>query len=152
MTTLLVLTLILSCKSPNNFVETRLKTAEKFISCLKNNEPEKILDFTYHEADFNINNKEFRDFNVNKAFKFIAKFGIPSKDKWIIKYDPSNNFDRLLITIPLFKGYDSTFNLIQADIVLAFPPPEISDQIYRYEIADNYDASRMSPTLAPEDL
>lgn len=135
----IVLTLLISCKGQNNqFVQSRLKTADKFIACLKNNTPDKILDFTYPDVDNNIDDKESRDFQVNKAYKFIQKFGIPPKNKWNIKYDPENNFERLLITIPIFKGYDTTFNLLQADIIIKFPPPQISDKIYSYEIADKY--------------
>lgn len=149
---ILTLTLITSCKGQDSFVETRIKTADKFVECLKNNTPDKILDYTYPDIDHKINDKETRDFYVNKASKFIKKFGLPPKDKWVVKYDPQNNFERLLITIPIFKGYDSTFNLLQADIVIAFPPPQISDKIYRYEIEDKYDIKQTKPLLAPPPL
>jgi hypothetical protein len=135
---LFVLTLLNSCKGQDQFVQSRLKTADKFVACLKNNTPDKILDLTYPAVDDKIDDKESRDFHVNKAYKLIQKFGIPSKDKWIIKYDPENNFDRLLITIPIFNGYDTTFDLLHADIIIKFPPPQISDKIYSYEIADKY--------------
>lgn len=145
----LILTFISSCCGQNSFVESRQKTAEIFVECLSNNTPDKILELTYHDIDDKINDKESRDFYVNKAYKFIKKFGLPTKDKWIVKYDPQNNFERLQITIPIFKGYDSTFNLLQADILIVFPPPQISDKIYRYEIIDKYDFSKMKPTVAP---
>jgi hypothetical protein len=147
-----VLTLIASCKGQDTFVESRLKIADKFLDCLKNNTPDKILDYTYPDVDHKIKDKESRDFYVQKAYKFIKKFGLPSKDKWVIKYDPQNNFQRLLITIPVFKGYDSTFNLLQADIVLAFPPPQISDKIYHYEIEDKYEIKTTKPLFAPEPI
>ena len=143
---LLLLTMLTSCKGQDSFVETRLKTADKFVECLKHNTPDKILDYTYPDVDHKISDKESRDFYVNKAFKFIKKFGLPTKDKWIIKYDPQNNFERLVITIPLFKGYDTVFNLLKADIVLTFPPPQISDKIYTYNIDDDY---KMKPLIAP---
>jgi hypothetical protein len=145
-TFLLVLTMLTSCKGQDSFVETRLKTADKFVECLKNNASDKILDYSYPDVDHKISNKESRDFYVNKAFKFIKKFGLPKQDKWIIKYDPQNNFERLVITIPLFKGYDTVFNLLRADIVLTFPPPQISDKIYTYNIDDDY---KMKPLIAP---
>ena len=135
---LFVLTLLNSCIGQDQFVQSRLKTADKFLSCLKNNTPDKILDFTYANVDDKIDDKESRDFYVNKAYKFIQKFGIPPRDKWIIKYDPENNFERLLITIPIFDGYDTSFNLLRADIIIKFPPPQISDKIYSYEIAEKY--------------
>jgi hypothetical protein len=147
-----IVTFIPSCKGQNSFVEARLKTADKFIECLVNNTPDKIVDFTYLDVDDKINNKESRDFYVNKASKFIKKFGLPPKDKWIIKYDPQNNFERLLITIPIFKGYDTTFNLLQANIVIAFPPPQVSDKIYHYEIEDRYDIKQIEPLLAPQPI
>jgi hypothetical protein len=149
---ILILTFFISCKGKNSFVETRLKTADKFVECLANNTPDKILDYTYPHVDHKINDKESRDFYVNKASKFIKKFGLPPKGKWTIKYDPQNNFERLLITIPIFKGYDSTFNLLQADIVIAFPPPQISDKIYNYEIEDKYDIKQTKPLLAPQPI
>jgi hypothetical protein len=147
---LFISTLIACCNGQNSFVENRLKTADKFIECLSNNTPDKILEFTYPEVDHKINDKESRSFYVNKAHKFIEKFGLPKREKWIVKFDPQNNFERLLITIPIFKGYDSVFNLLQADIVIAFPPPQISDKIYKYEIVDKYDFRKMKPTLAPQ--
>lgn len=145
---LFILAVLFSCKGQDSFVDSRLNTASRFMECLENNTPDKILDYTYHEVDDKIENKESRDFYINKANKFIKKFGLPSQDKWIIKYDPKNNFERLLITIPIFKGYDSTLNLLQADIVLVFPPPQISDKICHYEIKDKYDINQAKPTLA----
>jgi len=147
-TLILILTALSSCKGQDPFVESRLKTADKFINCLKNNTPDKILDFTYPDVDDNISNKESRDFNVNKAYKFIEKFGLPPKDKWVIKYDPKNNFERLLIIIPVFKGHDTTSNLLQADIVIKFPPPQISDKIYSYEILGKYVINPTIPVQA----
>ena len=147
---ILILIFITSCNEQNAFVDTRLKTADKFIECLANNTPDKILNYTYPDVDHKINNKESRDFHVNKASSFIKKFGLPPKAKWVIKYDPQNNFERLLITIPIFKGYDSAFNLLRADLVIAFPPPQISVRIYHYEIQDEYDINQTKPTLAPE--
>lgn len=143
-------TLIVACSGQNSFVESRLKTADKFVECLSNNTSDEILKFTYQGVDHKISDRESRSFYINKAHKFIKKFGLPEKERWIVKYDPQNNFERLLITIPIFKGYDSAFNLLQADIVIAFPPPQISDKIYRYAIDDKYDFSKMKPTLAPQ--
>lgn len=142
---LLILTILPACKAQDAFIEARLNTAKKFVECLANNTPEKILNYTYSGIDDKIDEKESRDFYVNKAYKFIKKFGLPTKDKWDIKYDPKNNFERLVIKIPLFKGYDTTFNLLKADIILTFPPPQISDKIYRYEIADEYE---IKPTIS----
>jgi hypothetical protein len=149
---ILILIWLISCKGQDPFVRDRLKIAHKFLDCLKNNTPDKILSYAYPEVDNKINDKEARDFYVGKAYEFIKKFGLPSEDKWIIKYDPKNNFERLLITIPIFKGYDSTFNLLKANIVIYFPPPQISDKIYRYDIEDEYDMEKETPTLAPESV
>jgi hypothetical protein len=143
---ILILLNFFSCSVKDHFIESRLKIADKFINCLKSNTPEKILDYTYHNVDDKINDAESREFYVRKAYKFIEKFGVPPKNKWIIKYDPENNFDRLLITIPLFKGYDSAFNLLQAGIIIVFPPQQISNKIYRYEIEAEY---KVTPTIAP---
>lgn len=137
-TIIFILIVLSSCKRQDSFVESRLGIADKFIECLKNNTPNKILNFTYPDVDYKISNKELRTFYVNKAYKFIKKFGLPPKDKWDIKYDPNNNFERLLIRIPVFRGYDTTLNLLQADIIIKFPPPQISDNIFSYEIADKY--------------
>ncbi|MBN8675572.1 MAG: hypothetical protein J0L56_15685 [Chitinophagales bacterium] len=141
---LLALTMLPSCKGQDSFVETRLKTAEKFIECLKNNSSDKILDYSYPDIDDKISDKESRDFYVNKAYNFIKRFGLPTKDKWIVKYDPQNNFERLIIIIPLFKGYDTVFNLLRADIVLTFPPPQISDKVYTYIIDDDYKIKKLN--------
>ena len=44
---ILALTLFISCKGQDAFIETRLKTAEKFIDCLKDNRPDKVINHTY---------------------------------------------------------------------------------------------------------
>ena len=128
---------LFSCRVQESFTESRLVTAAKIIECLKDNQSDKLLDYTY-EGSNNIDDKESRDFQVNKASKFIRKFGVPDRSKWKVKHDPNNNFDRLLINIPLFTGYDSTFNLLNAEIIIAFPPQQISDKMYRLEIVDKY--------------
>ena len=147
---LFLLIVLRSCEPPNLFVESRLKTAEKFVECLVKNQSDKILDFSDAHVDYNISDKESRDFYVKKASTFINHFGLPPTSKWIVKHDLQNNFERLVITIPIFKGYDSTFNLLQADIVLVFPPPQIGDKIYKFDVADQYDFSKMGPILAPQ--
>jgi hypothetical protein len=134
---------LLSCRGQESFIGDRLETANKILECLKNNQSDKILDYTYSGSN-NISDKETRDFQVNKASKFINKFSIPDKSKWKVIHDPNNNFDRLLISIPVFSGYDSTFNLEKAEIVIAFPPAQISDKMYRLEIADKY---KLKPTI-----
>ena len=135
---LFIVTFFFSCVGHDNYVNDRIKIAEKFLDCLKNNTPDQILEYTEQGVTDRIDVKESRDFNVNKAHKFITKFGLPSKDKWIIKDDPNNNLWRLIITVPIFKGHDSESNLLKADIVLFFPPYEYGDKISRYEIADEY--------------
>jgi len=148
----LILILLTSCTGQGSFVSARLETAEQFVDCLKKNTPDKILDYSYPNVDHKIRDKESRDFYVNKAYQFIKKFGLPPREKWLVKYDPHNNFERLVITIPIFKGFDSTFNLLRADIVLVFPPPQISDKIYHYDIDDAYKISRIDPPAAIDTL
>ena len=140
--------IILSCKQKNRFVETRLQDVDLFLECMSNNTPDKILEITDTTSSLMINDKEFRDFYVAKAYKLIKRFGLPTRNKWIIRYDPKNNFERLSVTIPLFKGYDSILNLVQAEIVVAFPPPQIGNKIYKYEINEEFDRTKLKPTLA----
>lgn len=144
-----ILTTLLSCESQDKFIENRLETANKFVECLAKNNSDKILEYSYTASDYNLKDKESRDIYVNKAFHYISKFGLPSKEKQVIKYDPKNNFHRLTVRIPIFKGYDSVLNLIQIDIVLAFPPPRVSDKIYSFEINEVHDHNRLKPTLSP---
>ena len=140
--------IILSCEQKNSFVETRLQDVKLFLECLSTNTPDKILEITDTTACFMINDKEFRDFYVAKAYKLIKRFGLPPRNTWIIKYDPKNNFERLSVTIPLFKGYDSILNLVQAEILVAFPPPQIGNKIYKYEIHEEFDRTKLKPTQA----
>jgi len=143
------LLLFVSCNENESFVEARIKTAEKFVECLKNNTPDKILNYTYRDTDDKIDNKESREGAVKRAYNYISKFGLPSKDKWVIKYDPHNNFDRLLVRIPIFKGHDTTLKIRRVDIVIAFPPPQISRKIYRYEIEEDFDRGFYKIKLVP---
>ena len=138
-TIILLILFLASCKDKEPFVQSRLKTADKFLECLKQNRPNYILDYTYHDVDYKISEKQAREFYVDKASQFIKKFGLPPKEKWIVNYDPKNNFERLIITIPLFKGYDTAFRLLKASLVLTFPPPQISSKIYRYDIDAEYE-------------
>ena len=64
---ILILTFFTCCKGQDSFVEARLKTADKFIECLANNTPGKILDYTYPNVDHKINDKESRDFYGNEV-------------------------------------------------------------------------------------
>ncbi|HMK17666.1 MAG TPA: hypothetical protein VK492_05705 [Chitinophagaceae bacterium] len=146
---LFVLKLFVSCKEKDPFVESRIKTAEKFVECLKNNTPDKILDYTYPDTDDKIDDKEAREIEVNRAYEFINKFGLPPKDKWIIKYDPHNNFERLLISIPIFKGHDTILKVRRVNIIMIFPPPQISRYIYHYEVEADYDQSSHKITPVP---
>ncbi|RZK01547.1 MAG: hypothetical protein EOO43_24360, partial [Flavobacterium sp.] len=100
-----VLTTLFSCFDKDSYIKSRLETSEKFINCLRTNKPDKILDFTYNELNTNISDKEMRDDYVNKAYKLIRKFGLPSQKKWIVKYNRQDKFKRLIISVPLFKGY-----------------------------------------------
>ena len=120
-------------------------TADKFIDCLKNNTPAKAYELAYRSITVN-RDESIWTFYVNRAYALIKKFSIPPKEKWVIKHDTKNDFDRLLITIPLFSGYDATEHLRKASIILAFPPPEISDKLYRFEVEEQHDPT---PTIAP---
>ena len=146
---LLLLLFYVSCIEQTPFVRSRLETADKFIECLKNNTPAKTYELTYRGID-GIMDLESWDFYVTRASALIKKFGIPPKSKWIINYDTKNNYDRLLITIPLFSGYDSASILRKASIIIAFPPPEISDKVYRYQVEEQHDPS-VEPLPLPAD-
>lgn len=111
----------ISCNSKDPFVQQRMPTARSFLNCL-----------------------------VNEASKLIRQFGLPAEDKWIIKHDPGNNFERLVIIIPLFKGHDTASGLKEANILLTFPPAEISDKIYQYEVNTEYDPDDSQPVLGPK--
>lgn len=142
---LLLLLFYISCIEQTPFVKSRLETADKFIECLKNNTPVKAYELAYRSLTV-IRDEEMWTFSVNRAAVLIKKFSIPARDKWVIKYDTKNDFDRLLITIPLFSGYDSTEHLRKASIILAFPPPEISDKVYRFQVDEQHDPT---PTTTP---
>ncbi len=144
-TIILLILVLASCHQNGSFVESRIKTADKFLECLKQNRPNDILNYTYHNVDYKISEKESREFYVDKASQFIKKFGLPPKEKWIINYDPKNNFERLMITIPLFKGYDTAFKLLKANLILVFPPPQISSKICRYDLDDEYEPVILVP-------
>jgi hypothetical protein len=130
----LILIVLISCDTHDSFIESRLKTAEKFIDCLKNNMPDKMMEYCYPDIINYSETKEMRAAKVKSASEIISKFGLPSKKTWIIKYDPQNNFERLVITIPFFEGLDTALNLAKAKIIVAFPPYQISDKVYKYEI------------------
>ena len=129
-----------------------MDTAEGFVACLKNNTPDKILEYSYPDVDQKINDKEIRENTVNNAFELINKYGLPPKNKWKINYDPKNNFERLEIKIILFKGYDSTNYILQSEIVILFPPPQISDKIYSYDVKNIYDTAKLMEAMPAIDV
>lgn len=132
-----------SCKGQVSFIDKRVETTTKILSRLKANQPDKILDYTYAGAN-NIEDKEMREHLVGRMSSLISKYGIPDTSKWVIKHNPNNNFERLVILIPLFKAYDSTFNLENAGISITYPPQEISDKMTTLEITGE---SRLMPTI-----
>lgn len=134
---------ILSCKEQNSFIDKRVETTKSILISLKENQPNKILDYTYAGAN-NIDDKEIREHLVRRMSALINKYGIPDTSKWVIKHNPNNNFERLVISIPLFIEYDSTFNLENGGISVTYPPQEISDKMTTLEITGK---SRVIPTI-----
>jgi hypothetical protein len=152
---ILLLVILLSCNTQNSFVTERIKTAEKFLNCLENNQSDSILKYSIIGANVFIDDKELRDFHVNVAHQYIQKYSLPSKEKWKINYNPNNNFERLIITIPLFKGRDSTSSSSQINIRLFFPPQQIGDKIYKYEVDNQPEINRIGsepPTQIPDSI
>ena len=101
------------------------------------------MDYTYADAN-NIDDKETREYRVNRLSSMINKYGIPDTSKWEIKHNPNDNFKRLVITIPLFKEYDSIFNLENGGISITFPPQQISNKMTNLEIVGK---SKLIPTI-----
>jgi len=145
----IIIIFLFACNRLDPFVESRMETAEKFVGCLKNNTPDRILEYSDPNVDHKIYDKESREHTVNNAFKLINKYGLPPKRKWKINYDPKNNYERLEIKIILFTGYDSTNYIRQSEIVIIFPPPQISDKIYLYDIQNVYDTAKLLEATMP---
>ncbi len=139
---ILFLTTLTACKQQDPFVKSRLRTAEQFVDCLKKNQPDSILLYSIHGASQYIDDKGFKEISVKIAYDLIKEYGLPPKNKWEIKYDPKNNFERLTVAIPFPK--------IGKVIYLFFPPPEIGDKVYNFEIGPNIinakDAQIVPPT------
>jgi hypothetical protein len=134
--------LISSCKGQNSFLDKRFETTTRILTSLKENQSGKILDYTYAGAN-NIDDKEIREHLIQRISTVINKYGIPDTSKWVISHKPNNQFERLVIVIPLFQGYDSTFNLENGGISITYPPQEISDKMTTLELIGK---SRITPT------
>jgi hypothetical protein len=121
--------------------------AEKFIQLLKNNDEQGIFKMTYHSSSApNITNDEFRRNEVKKGSDLINQHSLPPKASWIFVHDANNMFDRYSVTVPIFAFNDTT-RLI-GEIYLAYPPEQISKNIYKFEVRKkgNFDDK---PIIAP---
>jgi len=150
---ILIFTILNSCETKEEFIEKRIENAEKFIECLKKNNREEISKYIYKYSSSEKYDESFNKFYIDKAHKFIDKFGLPEKNDWDIIVEPENNITTsLTITIPIFKGYDSILNIKQIDLVLKYPPKRFSDKIDRFKVNDVYDSSRMKPIEIPDGM
>ena len=136
----IILTTLTCCVEPRSKKNLKEKDAEKFVELLKKNDQKGVYDLCYHSNyRDNITDESTRTMYVKSAYELIDKYGIPHKDKWIFHHDPNDKFDRYTITIPLFSGFDISNSLKSAEIIISFPPEQISDKIYRYEVKAEYD-------------
>jgi hypothetical protein len=123
---------ITSCNDANNsFGPERKKAVEQFVQHLKNNNPQGVYEMTWHgDMPDNITNEELRRRDVVRASEMISQYGLPPRQQWRYTADTGNAAAPYSVTITLLEKS----NTEQARIYIAFPPPEVSDKIYRYII------------------
>ncbi len=150
---ILILTILNSCETKEEFIDKQIENTEKFIECLKKNDREGLFKYIYQSSSSKQYDNSFDKFYIDKAHKFIDRFGIPEKDDWDIVVESEYNMTtNLTITIPIFKGYDSILNIKQIDFVLKYPLKRISNKIYWFQINDVYDSSKMKPIEIPDGM
>ena len=137
---------ILGCSSQSTEKDKKMAEVEKFVGYLRENKPDEIYKMAYHvEHENSITDKESREFYVAQASELIKKNGLPPKQKWIYSYEPNNIIQRHRFKIPL--QYDSLKNKLCIELVIAFPPPEISNKIFEFTIDKNLDCIKFEPTI-----
>lgn len=134
------------CSSQSTEKDKKLAEVEKFVGYLKENKPDEIYEMAYHEDHENsVTDKESREFYVAQAAELIKKNGLPPKAKWVYSYEPNNIIQRHRFKIPL--QYDSISQKLCIELVIAFPPPEISNKIFKFTIDRNLDCIKFEPPI-----
>lgn len=134
------------CSSQSTERDKMFSEVERFIGYLKENKPDEIYKMAYHvEHENPITDKELRESTVVKVAELIKKNGLPTKEKWVYSYEPNNIVQPYKFKIPL--EFDSIQNKICIELVIAFPPPQISNKIFDFSIERNLDCIKFEPPI-----
>lgn len=133
-----------SCKSQDDN-KNRIQTAAKLVEYLKTKDTNSIVHL--------IGTSDLKGAGKTISFiydecklisEYFSRYGYPSIKSFQLKEFPNNMFDNSIVTIPIFKGRDTTNNLLEAYIEVSFAPPSIIpyNKIKTYRIISNYDNKR----------
>jgi len=137
-----------SSQSPE---KAKFSEVERFLGYLTDNKPDEIYKMSFHvDSENSITDKESRENYVNLASELIKKNGLPPKEKWKYSYQPENIVQPYTFRIPL--EFDLVNNKSCVELIIAFPPSQISDKIHSFEIDRNLECIKFSPpVLLPKD-
>jgi hypothetical protein len=133
------LTLIsFSCASQSSEKDKKIVEVEKFVLFLMDNKPDKIYKMVYHfDSENVVTNDELREAYVAQVSKILKANGLPPKEKWIYNFEPNNQLNPYTFKLPL--SYDPVSNKLCNELLIKFPPLEISDKISDFSIETNMD-------------
>jgi hypothetical protein len=120
-----------------NTIKEKQKQVEQFVSYLKDNNQQAIYDICFHASSgFHITNEAMRIRYVKSASDLIHKYGLTPKSKWIFTSDDYHHLYSYVVEIPLSINPDSSaaLHLIKASIMIYFPPEQISNLIFEFNI------------------
>lgn len=141
--------IFIGCNGQQN-KDNKMEAAKMFVSYLEKNDTASIYRMCYITSE---REKELRlsSFELNRAHEFFKKHGVPDVSKWIVTSNPNEPFEGAKIIIPIFSGIDTTYSvdLLKADLVIFFPPAEVSKKIYRFELNTQFDLTQIR-TVGPK--
>jgi len=99
----------------------------------------------HFSSDNNSYSDKRRSEAVKKASLWINKYGLPSKDRWIIE---NGGLAGTYITMPFFARKNSGDSLTSMKLVFSFPLEQFSQKITDFEAIDTIN-DRNGKVMAP---
>jgi hypothetical protein len=131
----IVFLIFAGCKQSANLHNEIVLT---FLGKVKNDDHEsaELMLWQTRNVNMEFNNRELKILN-----DLLTRYRVPDSKEWIIEYDTVYLVKLKKITIPLFKGYDPTNKLKEANVTIEFEfkGEHIGNKIFDFRTFTMYD-------------
>jgi hypothetical protein len=136
-----------SCNGQQIKYQQQIVSTQKLLDYFMSNDTAKVRSLIGIKSRYLSEDLSGLAFKVNLASNLINKYGIPSKDKFVIKEYPSNDYQQVDIIIPMFEGQDKELREVYITVsFFKYLPPE---KIASFDIRTERDRGLI---LAPDSL